>query len=249
MARGGRPDPDAPNDPESTRYRVSVEMEEKELWQQENEMSMQTNLDPRSAVRVMSMADPAVSTVHAPDPMALVRDQLQNLQQEAVAPPTHSQQSSSARAGRWLSEKFSCTCPCTACMQEAKRKPSQRVHQEALRALVSRMRPWPGKPLMRSSVWHVASSAPSDLQSSTSTSDGNITHTHILMPAGLECKKELGQIQSMKLEVQGKLVLKEAEVSMDKHIQKLTKWYTRIMMCMHVVHSFSHSDFFAIVQD
>ena len=58
------------------------------------------------------------------------------------------------------------------------------------------------------------------------------------MPAGLECKKELGQLQSMKLEVQGKPVLKEAEVSMDKHIQKLTTWYTRIMMCMHVVHSF-----------
>lgn len=75
------------------------------------------------------------------------------------------------------------------------------------------------------------------------------TRTHILMPAGLECKKELGQLQSMKLEVQGKPVLKEAEVSMDKHIQKLTTWYTRIMMCMHVVHSFSHSDFFAIVQD
>ena len=153
-------------------------MEEKELWQQENEMSMHTNLDCRSAVRVMSMADPAVSTVHAPDPMALVRDQLQNLQQ-AVAPPTPSQQPSSARAGRWLSEKFSCTCPCTACMQEAKRNPSQRVQQEALlRALVSRMWPWPGKPLMRSSVWHVASSAPSDLQSSTSTTDGNITHAH-----------------------------------------------------------------------
>ena len=178
VARGGRPDPDAPNDPESTRYRVSMEMEEKELWQQENEMSMHTNLDCRSAVRVMSMADPAVSTVHAPDPMALVRDQLQNLQQ-AVAPPTPSQQPSNARAGRWLSEKFSCTCPCTACMQEAKRKPSQRVQQEALlRALVSRMWPWPGKPLMRSSVWHVASSAPSDLQSTTSTSDGNITHAH-----------------------------------------------------------------------
>ena len=57
-------------------------------------------------------------------------------------------------------------------------------------------------------------------------------HTHLLMPAGLECKKELGYLQSMKLEVQGKAVLKNAEAEMDKHIQILTKWYTRIMMRM-----------------
>ena len=102
VARGGRADPDAPNDPESTRYRVSVEMEEKEKWHQEHEMSMHTNLDPRSAVQVMATAEPASSTVHAPDPMALVREQLQNLQQQCEAPQTPGQQSaqSSSRAGR-----------------------------------------------------------------------------------------------------------------------------------------------------
>ena len=122
VARGGRPDPDAPNDPESTRYRVSMEMEEKELWQQENEMSMHTNLDCRSAVRVMSMADPAVSTVHAPDPMALVRDQLQTLQQLASpgTPSQQTQQSGVRSAGRYhcldhCLESFH-ICPCMHCM-------------------------------------------------------------------------------------------------------------------------------------
>ena len=77
-----------------------------------------------------------------------------------------------------------------------------------------------------------------------------ISHTHTHFDAcRFGMQEGAGQLQSMKLEVQGKPVLKEAEVSMDKHIQKLTTWYTRIMICMHVVHSFSHSDFFAIVQD
>ena len=118
MARGGRPDPDAPNDPESTRYRASVEMEEKEKWKQEHEMTLQTNLDPSSAVRLMSVADPSVSTVHAPDPMALVRDQLQTLQQLASpgTPSQQTQKSSVRSAGRYHCLESFHICPCMHCM-------------------------------------------------------------------------------------------------------------------------------------
>ena len=55
-----------------------------------------------------------------------------------------------------------------------------------------------------------------------------LTHFHACS-AGLECKKELGLLQSLKLEVQGKTVLEDAEKSMDKHIADLTRWYTRII--------------------
>lgn len=79
---------DAPNDPESVRYRVSVELEEEEEWQQEAELSVQAQVDVASAERLMRSADPVVQTTTAADPMALVRDQLAKLDSEktSVAP-------------------------------------------------------------------------------------------------------------------------------------------------------------------
>jgi hypothetical protein len=45
--------------------------------------------------------------------------------------------------------------------------------------------------------------------------------------AGTELKKELGQLQSLKLEVEGKAVLKDSQRAIDGHITALTNWYTR----------------------
>eukprot|EP00438_Fugacium_kawagutii_P034756 Skav221195 [mRNA] locus=scaffold3557:154947:158653:+ [translate_table: standard] len=88
VLKGGKPDTDAPNDPASIRYRVSVELEEEEQWQQEAELDIRAPVDVRSAEALMRSADPVVQTITAPDPMALVRDQLAKLDSEkaSVAP-------------------------------------------------------------------------------------------------------------------------------------------------------------------
>jgi hypothetical protein len=100
VARGGFPDPDCPNDQESVRYRVFVGMEETENWQQAAEVSTRTNLDPESAQRVMAVTDPVLNTIRAPDPMGLVREQLDALQAASSAAPQQSAASQpTARAG------------------------------------------------------------------------------------------------------------------------------------------------------
>lgn len=85
MARGGRADPDCPNDVESIQYRVAISLEEDEIWEQEQQMQVNSRVDPHSAEALMRANDPRVTTTRAPDPMQLVRDQLAILDQQAPA--------------------------------------------------------------------------------------------------------------------------------------------------------------------
>lgn len=85
VARGGRPDPDCPNDVESIQYRVHVSLEEDETWEQEHEMRIQSRMDPHGAAALMGQNDPVVTTTRAADPMQLVRDQLAVLDQAVPA--------------------------------------------------------------------------------------------------------------------------------------------------------------------
>lgn len=62
-----------------------MELSEEERWEQEAELSISTDMDVRSAERLMRSADPVVQTITAPDPMALVRDQLAKLESEKAA--------------------------------------------------------------------------------------------------------------------------------------------------------------------
>lgn len=90
VARGGQPDPDCPNDLASVRYRVSLSLEENELWEEEQEMSVRANVNPHDALRIMRSNDPTVHTAKAADPVQLVRDQLQAFAQPAAPAPSES---------------------------------------------------------------------------------------------------------------------------------------------------------------
>lgn len=102
VVRGGQPDTDAPNDPDSVRYRCSVDLEETE----KAELTIQSQLDPRGAANLMQLGDPVISMVTAADPMALVRDQLEALGKQGNSSQTPSAAPSRASAGAWLVQEL-----------------------------------------------------------------------------------------------------------------------------------------------
>lgn len=104
VARGGIADPDAPLDSESTRYRVSLSIEEDETWTSSTAVKTKGNLDNQDAVRIQ-LGNPAVGTaVASADPINLVREQLASL---AAAPTPDSSRAPStpsvapSRASGW----------------------------------------------------------------------------------------------------------------------------------------------------
>lgn len=96
VARGGQADPDAPLDDASTRYRVSLGMEEDETWKSSTTASTTAAIQHSDALRVFGLGGPSLGTsVRSPDPMGLVREQLEAhsaaaTPQAAAAPPTPS---------------------------------------------------------------------------------------------------------------------------------------------------------------
>lgn len=95
MARGGIADPDAPLDNDSIRYRVSLSIEEDEIWSSETAVSTTGLLHNQDALRIQQLGTPSVGTqVASADPMGLVREQLASLAAAAtpdsMAPSTPS---------------------------------------------------------------------------------------------------------------------------------------------------------------
>ena len=187
------------------------------------EMSTRTNLDPESAHRVMALTDPVVNTVRAPDPMALVRQQLDALQaaSSAAMPQTPGTSQPTTRGGRAIATNsfiFLSSLQCV-CAQVPKQKGNLRREQlQSPWAVRSQTLPWPGKPLLRKSRWPVPLII---------VLLRNACISWRFQFAGMEIKKELGQLQSLKLEVEGKAMLNDAERAINGHIAALTTCYQR----------------------
>lgn len=81
------PDPDAPNDPESVRYRCSVNLEEDDVHENSSALELKGTAARGDAMQAFQLKDPNLqgTRLTAPDPMALVRDQLAALQPAASA--------------------------------------------------------------------------------------------------------------------------------------------------------------------
>lgn len=77
MARGGKADPEAPLDEASTRYKVTVSMEEEEVWKTKTSVGSTAEIQHTDAMRIYGLGVPSAGTsVMSPDPTALVRQQL-----------------------------------------------------------------------------------------------------------------------------------------------------------------------------
>lgn len=74
VARGGWADRDAPLDPESTRYRVSVSMTEEEEFETSTQVRSRSSIDNFSAMQAFGTGNPQPGTlVKSADPTALVQ--------------------------------------------------------------------------------------------------------------------------------------------------------------------------------
>ena len=91
VARGGVADRDAPNDPASTRYRCSLDMEEDETFESSMQVHMQAGIDPGHAFRAIEAPTAPQQVLGAqvsiPDPLAMVAEQLQSLNQSGSSAP------------------------------------------------------------------------------------------------------------------------------------------------------------------
>lgn len=79
VARGGMPDEDAPNDPESTRYRCSLQIDQNDTVENESAVTLKGAVGAEDAMRAFKGIDPMLAQAHsskAADPLALVREQL-----------------------------------------------------------------------------------------------------------------------------------------------------------------------------
>lgn len=77
VSRGGRADPEAPLDDASTRYKVTVSMEEEEVWKTKTSASTNAEIHHADAARIYGLGVPSAGTsVMSPDPTALVRQEL-----------------------------------------------------------------------------------------------------------------------------------------------------------------------------
>eukprot|EP00435_Cladocopium_sp_Y103_P040775 s3758_g11.t1 len=195
VSKGGQADPDAPNDPESVRYRCSVALEENEKWENEAELTIQSQVDPRGAANLMQLGDPVISTVTAADPMALVRDQLQALDNQAT----------------------SSQAPSVAPSCKAKAKP---------KAAASKGQPFSDVALAGKTVAEKMALVRACL---IYTCAKKIHHIFllVLICSGGEIKKELSQLQSLKLEAAGNASLAESVKSLDAAMAALTTLFQR----------------------
>eukprot|EP00438_Fugacium_kawagutii_P014764 Skav228753 [mRNA] locus=scaffold589:50999:51755:+ [translate_table: standard] len=83
----GLPDEDAPNDPDSVKYRCSTALEEDDVMENEASIRITGDVQGADALRAMQMGDPRLSggnSVRAADPLGLVREQLAASQQPAT---------------------------------------------------------------------------------------------------------------------------------------------------------------------
>lgn len=79
VARGGMPDEDAPDDPESTRYRCSLQIDQNDTVENESAVTLKGAVGAEDAMRAFKGIDPMLAQAHsskAADPLALVREQL-----------------------------------------------------------------------------------------------------------------------------------------------------------------------------
>ena len=79
VARGGMPDEDAPNDPESTRYRCSLQIDQTDTVENESAATLKGDVLAEDAMRAFKGIDPMLAQAQsskAADPLALVREQL-----------------------------------------------------------------------------------------------------------------------------------------------------------------------------
>lgn len=73
------PDEDAPNDPESTRYRCSLQIDQNDTVENESAVTLKGAVGAEDAMRAFKGIDPMLAQAHsskAADPLALVREQL-----------------------------------------------------------------------------------------------------------------------------------------------------------------------------
>lgn len=73
VARGGVPDPDAPNCRESTRYWAYVEGEEEQVDSTSATTTVSAVLRPQDALQAFGVNNSPMATVHVPGPAALAR--------------------------------------------------------------------------------------------------------------------------------------------------------------------------------
>ncbi|CAK8999665.1 unnamed protein product [Durusdinium trenchii] len=76
VAKGGVPDADAPNDPDSMRYWVTLGMEETNVESTETSVSISGQVRNQQAMEALSSKSVAAPLVTVPDPNEMVRNQL-----------------------------------------------------------------------------------------------------------------------------------------------------------------------------
>eukprot|EP00438_Fugacium_kawagutii_P025595 Skav223678 [mRNA] locus=scaffold2691:189718:190307:- [translate_table: standard] len=108
VSRGGFADPEAPLDEASTRYPVTVSMEEEEEWKSKTSVSSSAEIQHTDALRIHGLGAPSAGTsVMSPDPTALVQQQLlahaASSTPSVAAPSTPASTAGSRAAGQLVS--------------------------------------------------------------------------------------------------------------------------------------------------
>lgn len=118
-------------DEASTRYKVTVSMEEEEVWKSKTSVSTNAEIQHTDAMRIYHLAAPSAGTsVMSPDPTSLVREQLQAHSAAAaptpssVAAPATPVSTAGSRAGqpRFCSLVFFSLCLWSGAKAKAKNK-------------------------------------------------------------------------------------------------------------------------------
>ena len=146
VQRGGVADPDAPPDQKSIRYRCSLEITEEENQEKSTGVHTTGQLHNADALAIHSMSDqPRGASVACPDPLALVRRELQSLEQVAASPATPSVSAPRSQGLSCFRFFFALLLEIVSCKANRRQEPSPKQQGEMPRFLPCLKLPWLAK--------------------------------------------------------------------------------------------------------